>query len=490
MFEALGFDSLGITIGTALVFIYYVTVAAIIVIIIMENRKPERTMAWILVLIFLPVLGLVLYLLFGQNWRKTKFLSKKSVSDDRLVARLKNQQLEMLANGEISLQSEVDKKRHIIQFLLNSSKSILTRYNKATILHNGEETFAEIIDALQNAKRFIHIEYYIFARDNIGNTIRDILIRKAEEGVEVRMIFDDVGSWNLNKRYVRDLRKQGIRIYPFLPVSFPLLTSKINYRNHRKIIVVDGKIGFVGGINVADRYIEGTKRLGFWRDTHLKIDGDATKALQLVFAVDWNFVSGELLSFDKYYPDYHAKEKCLIQVASSGPDSDSAHIEETFFSAIATAQKSVYISTPYFLPTSSIMMALKTAKYSGIDVKILLPRKSDGWLVQQSSMSFVKPLLEAGIEVYLYHKGFTHAKILIVDGILSTVGTANMDYRSFEVNLEVNAIIYDTKISRTLEDQFFDDLRNSELLSLSKWARRPLHHKFLHSIARIFSPLL
>jgi cardiolipin synthase len=282
----------------------------------------------------------------------------------------------------------------------------------------------------------------------------------------------------------------GIDTYPFLPVRFPLLTNKINYRNHRKIVVVDGKIGFVGGLNIADRYLQGSEELGIWRDTHLRLEGEAVYSLQVVFLVDWYFVSDEIVKGEAYFPPNQVQEHHFVQITTSGPDSDWASIMQAYFAAISSAQSTIYISTPYFMPNEGIITALKTASLSGLDVRILLPSRSDSKIVFWSSRSYVSELLEAGIKIYFYEKGFPHSKLLLVDGVLCSVGTANMDIRSFDQNFEVSALIYDEAITLELQRTYLSDLQNSTEIHLETWEKRPRWHQIGENVARIFSPLL
>jgi cardiolipin synthase len=382
-------------------------------------------------------------------------------------------------------------KAHIMKMLYNSDKALLTQRNRVKILVNGKVTFEHIIAELEKAENHIHLEYYIIDDDRIGNEIRRILIRKASEGVEVRVIYDDIGCWSLSDEYILSLKNAGVQVFPFMPVRFPYFTNKINYRNHRKIIVVDGKVGFVGGLNIADRYISGSEELGPWRDTHLKIEGEAVYSLQSVFLLDWYFVSKRNIhDQDQYFPPVDITDQRLMQIVTSGPDSDWASIMQTFFSAIATAKSYIYISTPYFLPNESILTALRTAALSGVDVRLLLPKNSDSRLIRWSSFSFIGELLDAGIKVYLYHKGFTHPKLMMVDDVFCSVGTANMDIRSFDQNFEVNALIYDQRITVAMRNIFMNDIKDLKHIDINDWENRSRWEIFGESVARLFSPLL
>lgn len=469
---------------------YVVTALLTVFLIILENRSPEKTVSWTLVIILLPLAGFILYLFFGRNFRKQKMFSGKEFSDLLQIEALSEKQLLDLPKKRFSENTRMKDKLNLIKLLINNNKALLTEKNKLTILNNGREKFPSVIKALNAAKDHIHLEYYIIEDDKIGNCIKDILIEKAKNGVEVRVIYDDVGSRNLSKHYITSLVQSGVEIYPFMPVLFPRLTTKMNYRNHRKVIIVDGEVGFIGGMNIADRYLEGNEELGIWRDTQLKIEGAAVRSLQVVFLTDWHFASGKMIGDPKYFPETNIESIKPVQIASSGPDSDWASIMQVYFAAVAAAKEYIYIVTPYFMPNESVLTALKTAALGGADVRILLPSKSDVKVVYWGTKSYVEELLEAGIKVYFYKKGFVHSKLMVVDDIFCSIGTANMDLRSFHENFEINALVYDSEIATSLKSQFFKDLDYSEEVVLSSFSQRPLFEKFKESTARLFSPLL
>lgn len=469
---------------------YIITVAFTVILIVQQKGDPLKTISWLLVIFLLPIAGIILYFFFGKNYRKEKIFSRKGLIDLEHMKLLSDYQFVNLPNKETFPSEKVRSKMNIMRLLLNSSKSLLTERNMVTALQNGRETFNSIIEAIENAKHHIHLEYYIVDDDHVGNLIRKLLIKKAKEGVKVRFIYDDVGCWSLPKHFIDSMTDAGIEMYSFLPVRFPLLTNKINYRNHRKIVVVDGKIGFVGGLNIADRYLQGSEILGIWRDTHLRLEGEAVNSLQVVFLVDWYFVSDEIVNGEDYFPVTQVDERHFVQITASGPDSDWSSIMQAYFAAISSAKSSIYISTPYFMPNEGIITALKTASLSGLDVRILLPARSDSKMVLWSSRSYVSELLEAGIRIYFYQKGFPHSKLLLVDDVLCSIGTANMDIRSFDQNFEVTALIYDEAITLELQRSYLEDLTNSKEIKLEEWEKRPKLDSVKESIARIFSPLL
>jgi cardiolipin synthase len=480
----------GERVSLVLEIIYFLTIAFMVILIIQQKGDPLKTISWLLVLFVLPVIGIVFYFFFGKNYRKEKIFSRKGIADLEQMRILTQDTLIGLPQSNLFRIKKLHQKMNIMRLLLNSSKSLVTEFNRVKVLNNGVNTFEAIFKAIENAKDHIHLEYYIIDDDKIGNQLRELLIKKAKEGIKIRLIYDDVGCWSLPDEFIESMTEVGIEVYPFLPVRFPTLTYKINYRNHRKIVVIDGQTGFVGGLNIADRYLEGNPTYGIWRDTHLQIEGEAVSSLQVVFLIDWFFVSEQIIRESKYFVTEKADEHHLVQITASGPDSDYASIMQAYFAAIASAQSSIYISSPYFLPNESILTALKTASLSGVDVRILLPSRSDSRIVFWATRSYVSELLEAGVNIYFYEKGFPHSKLLIVDGVLSSVGTANMDIRSFDQNFEISALIYDEAISKELQEYYLTDLSNSSHITLDTWEKRPRWDSIRESVARIFSPLL
>ena len=471
--------------------IIYLSVAFFtIVAIVHDRRDPVKTLAWILVICLIPLGGIILYIAVGRNHRKEKLFNRKEIVDLQQIDELCNTQLQYLGGPESLVAEDVARNKSFITLLLNNNKSMLTLHNKVEILNNGDNTFAALFEAIRGAQESIHLEYYIIEYDEIGAQLCTLLAEKAAAGVEVRVIYDDVGSWKMKYKRVKRLRKQGIDVRRFMPVVFPWLSSKVNYRNHRKIAIIDGKIGFTGGINIADRYIKGTKR-GPWRDTHLRIEGDAVTSMQLLFATDWYFVSDkQWLNHPKYYPMPSINDLSPMQIIHSGPDSDWASIMQSYFAAINTARKSIYVTTPYFLPNQAILTALKVASLSGKDVRIILPSYSDSKITYWASRSYVGELLEAGVKIYFYKEGFNHSKLIIIDGEFCSVGSANLDIRSFEDNFEVTALMYDPSIAEELTRYFMEDLERSEEITTEAWDARSNLHGLYESISRLFSPLL
>jgi cardiolipin synthase len=471
--------------------IYILLLILVCLRIIYETRSATKTMAYLLLAVFIPFLGMLFYITFGINYWKIKTYNKKSTEDEKLLRSLKNMveyKDEIIAPNDLPVENN----RELAVMLSKELKSPLTRRNRVKLLLNGEEKFPELVEALRNAKNHIHLEYYIYEQDEIGEQIENILIQKANEGVQVRFIYDDFGSPNIKKSIERKMREAGIEIYPFQKVAFYLLANRLNYRNHRKIIVIDGHTAFTGGINISDKYINNGSKKIFWRDTHIRIDGPGVFYLQYLFLTDWNFCCGKNIQPESSFFAMPAnpKDDTFLQVASSGPDSEQPSVLFSLLQAIYLAKKEILITTPYFIPGDSILEALRIAALSGLSVKLLVPGEADSKLVNAASKSYYKDLLCAGVDIYLYKKGFVHAKTLVADGNLSVIGTANMDYRSFELNFEVNVMLYDIIFSEKLRNVFFKDLEDAEKIDKEAWCKRPAYKQLPERIARLFSHVL
>lgn len=462
--------------------------------IIMDTDNSAKTMAYILLVILVPVVGAIIYYSFGVNYRRRKIFSKKIIANETLFLKIEDQLAALSLETLQEQHPNIHEREDLIRLLLNDAKAPLS-YNKVTLLINGEQKFAAVIAAMEQATTFIHIEYYIFEDDEIGNRLIGLLKRKAGEGVTIRFIYDDFGSHGLQDSSIADMRKAGIQVFPFYEIKFYLLANRLNYRNHRKIIIIDGLIGFTGGINVSDRYINrGDPEQLYWRDTHVMIEGPAVNSLQYHFIANWNFCADETLEVSRtLFPNLFTHEEGhddLVQIVAGGPDYPSSGIMMSFFTAIATARKRVYITSPYFIPNESIYDALKMAALSGKDVRLLLPGVSDSRIVNAAARSYFKDLLTCGVRIFLYQKGFVHAKTLIADDNLSIVGTANMDGRSFEMNFEINAVIYSQERTEELAGNFLNDCGFSVELAAEKWTRRSWWRELIDDMARLLSPLL
>ncbi|MBQ5605910.1 MAG: cardiolipin synthase [Prevotella sp.] len=468
----------------SLMFVAYVIVTIIaIVTVLMDNRQPAKTVAWVMVLMFLPIVGIVLYFFFGQNIRKEKYISRHSL--DLLTKR------SMLAFAE---QKNLKSERYnlLVTYFASQNWALPFKDSDMEILTDGYQFVQNMLHDIANAHHHIHIEMYIFNDDALGNIFADALIDKAKQGVEVRVIYDDVGCWNVKNSFYERMEEGGVRVYPFMPVHFPAFTSKVNYRNHRKLCVIDGKTGYIGGMNIADRYVKGTAKQA-WRDTHLRITGNAVYGIQKAFLVDWYFVTGILISSKTFYPEQNGIKDsgAIMQIVTSSPVNELADIMHGYVRVLLEAKKYVYIETPYFLPTEPVMFALKNAALSGVDVRIMIPRKGDAKLVEWASRSFILEVIEAGVKVYLYNAGFNHSKLMVSDDGIATCGSTNVDFRSFENNMEANLFVYDTQHAIKMRQLFEKDLENCTIVDDDMLnIRIPFLQRLWESLVRLLAPLL
>ncbi len=466
--------------------------------IIYRKLDPVKSLSWIVVILLLPYLGLVIYLLFGQNFRKRKIFNRKGIRDERVRRIAANNQIKLLKSETDILPKYLEKNHQLIMLNLRSSKSLLGVNSSIELYLSGKDALDSMFEQITLAKQHIHLQSYIINSDKTGNRFKDILIKKALEGVEVRVIFDDVGCWSLSSEFKSELLKNGVELLSFSPVRFLTPTSKLNYRNHRKILVVDGLTGFLGGVNIADRYYDGGN-FPEWRDTHIKIVGESVAALQSSFLLDRYFVINQQFNKRKKYypvpiPEAPGLEKggkqIYSQIITSGPDSDWASIMQCYFAAISNAKRHIYIVTPYFTPNESLLNAIKIASLGGVEVSLMLPEKSDTNIAHWGTLSYATELLEAGVKVYLFGKGFNHSKVISIDGEFCIIGSANMDNRSMEHNFEITAIIYDSDLASKLEEQFIKDTERCRSLASSKWAKRSKKNQIKEAFARLLSPLI
>jgi len=468
--------------------LFTLSIIFICVVIFLENRHPSHTITWLVVLGGFPLVGFFFYLFFGRNIRKRRLFEKKALLDEKAF-------LEIEGNQH-SYQDKINRMGNHQQLLFKLAHRLghspISFATKTKALTDGIETFDHIFRELKKAKHHIHLEYYIVRHDQVGIELKNLLIEKAREGVEVRFLYDAVGSWKLSKEYIRSMGKAGIEMVPFLPVRIPFLNNKINFRNHRKIIVIDGEVGFVGGLNVGDEYLGKDPYFGYWRDTHLLIKGEAVRTLQMIFLQDWYYMTDKKLLFQSYLSSNskEMEETGGVQLIAGGPDNKWDVIKNLFFSMIISAKESIWIASPYFIPDEDILTALKVAALSGIDVRLLVPERPDKKIVYHASRSYFPELLDAGVKVYEYKKGFLHSKIVIVDYELASIGTANMDMRSFHLNFEVNAFLYRTGSTQTLVDAYMNDIDQSREIIMEEFAKRSFAIKLFESAARLMSPLL
>ncbi len=475
--------------------LYALSIILVCIRIIWDTRSVSKTLAYLLFVIFVPVFGVIFYFSFGINYRKRKIYNKKLIIDKHfqknLEQRLSENDQKVLATERISIK----KNRKLIRLLSNQKieRSYVLPNSEIKLLNNGEVFFPLLFDEIRKAKKHIHIEFYIYEDDNIGNQLKDLLIQKAKEGVEIRFIYDDFGSKSIRKTIAKELTKNGIQAYPFHKIKLIYLANRMNYRNHRKIVIIDGITSFIGGINVSDRYINNSEDKLYWRDTNLMIKGFSSLTLQRVFLSDWNFSSNENLTINaNYFPfnEIENPENYYAQIVSSGPDSDLPNILYSIIQAVNSAQKEVLLTTPYYIPDTSLQEALIIAALSGIDIKLLVPKIGDSKIVNIATQSFFDDLLKAGVQIYLYEKGFIHAKTFVVDGKLASVGTANLDMRSFDLNFEVSALVYDKQIAQQVRNSFYKDLENSIPIDTERWSNRPKLKRITEKIVRLVSPFM
>lgn len=463
-----------------------------IVLIFLERRDASSTWAWLMVLFFIPILGFIIYLLLGRQLRK-KHLFRWEGRDKIGIDKLIDYQLDAIEQGtfEFRLEDALDYK-DLINMHLRNNHAVLTQDNAVQIFNDGEAKFNALIEDMEQAKDHIHIQYYIFRLDNLGQRIHEVLIRKAKQGVKVRLLFDDMGSRGIRKKNFKELVDLGGEVEAFFPSIMPLINPRLNYRNHRKIVVIDGRIGYIGGFNVGDEYLGLNRKFGYWRDTHLRIEGSSVHPLQTRFMLDWNQAStiSDIEYSDRYFPAIPLKGSVGIQIVSSGPDSEWEQIKNGYLKLMAMAKDYIYIQTPYFIPDASFMDTLRIACLSGIDVRIMIPNKPDHAFVYWATYSYVGQLLKAGAKVYIYDNGFLHTKMIVVDNEASTVGTANIDVRSFKLNFEVNAFIYDRVTSRELAELFEQDMLLSTELTMDLYNERNRLIKMKESFSRLLSPIL
>lgn len=484
----------------AIILLYQMIVIVAVIHVVMDNRQPAKTMAWALIIYFVPVAGILAYLFFGVNTRRERFVSRRSL--DQLT---KRSMLEYVEQQNLQLPEQY---QSLIRLFANQSFSLPFNNNKVELLTDGYQFFPRLLRDIASAQGHIHIDIYIFEDDALGHLLSDALIQKARQGVEVRIIYDDVGCWSVKNRFFENMREAGIEVEPFMPVRFPRFTSKANYRNHRKLIVIDGRVGYVGGMNIALRYVKGitvSKSSPHipWRDTMVRVEGRGVYSLQRAFLIDWYFVDRTLLTNRKYYPNSgelrtengelatSPQNAQLVQTVTSMPLSPYPEIMQGYMQAIMAAKRYIYIETPYFLPPDGLFFALKTAAAAGVDVRLLVPRRSDTRITQWASRSYLREAMQAGIHVSLYEAGFLHSKLMVSDDAIATCGSTNVDFRSFENNFEANTFFYGSEVASRMRDIFLaDELQSVQLSSLPNRFLPRFLVRLAESLIRLFSPLL
>lgn len=457
--------------------IYFITALGIVFVIISENRNPLKTISWALLLLLFPVGGIIIYYFFGQDARKLRIISRKS------YRKLKKRSYETLV-----LPSDTEaymEYRTLVKLLNKNNDSALLQGSEIEIFTNGKEKFDALIRDLESAVHHIHLQYYIFEDDEIGSRIKEVLIRKVKEGIHVRVLYDDVANWKVKNRFYDEMQNQGVEVTPYLKVYFPIFTSKVNYRNHRKIVVIDGRIGYIGGMNIADRYLESD-----WRDTHLRVTGRGVLGMQSAFLIDWYSSGKDFLTEKVYFPEMPVVTNNVMQIVTGDPMGEWKTLLQATTNIIMRAKHYIYVQTPYFLPTEGLFQSLQSAALSGIDVRLMVPEHSDTRFVSTAAHSYFEEMMNAGVKIYQMQPDFLHSKVMISDDFISVVGSANMDFRSFEHNFEVNAYIYDADFSKKMKRIFWDDMQRCIQINLKDWKNRSRIKKFQESLLRMFAPLL
>ncbi len=483
----------GVSILALIVIIGNILLAGLVV--FFERRNPASTWAWLLVLFFIPILGFLIYMVFGRNSKREKTFQQKAQYDQEVYYKYLFHDVRSVEN--IQQQKKfIEKAEKIpgtgyltdLAYLHLNSGNWMTFNNQVTYFNRGKDKFEALVQDIRRAKKFIHLEYYIWRGDRLGTRLVEELTKKAEEGVEVRLLYDGMGNVRLPGSFFDKLHSAGGYTAAFLP---PFMV-RLNYRNHRKLCIIDGEVGYIGGFNVGDEYLGIVKRYGPWRDSHLRFTGDAIDQMQMRFIKDWNFTAKEgiVRLEDRYFPRRNQFDGVRTQIVSSGPDTQWKNVRNGYFKMINEAEDHVYLTTPYFVPDDGIFEALRVAALSGLDVRIIIPGNPDHFFVYWASMSYLGELLEAGVRCYQYEKGFIHAKVLSIDGQVASVGTANMDIRSFELNFEVNAFLYDERVTEQIEKDFKNDLKSCVEITKEWYERRRWWFKVKEAVARLISPML
>lgn len=455
--------------------------------IFIERKDPTTTWAWLLIMMILPGLGFIIYLLLGQNLSREKMFKEKKQFDEIRRKDLNNQYY-----SENHEHDGGEKFFDLRKMNFNHSGAKYTTNNSIDIYINGEEKFRQLIEDIKNAKEYIHVEYYIFRNDILGKVIIEELTKKAESGLEVRFLVDSMGSHTLTKKALKKYIAAGGKFSIFFPGILPHINTRINYRNHRKIVVIDGRYGYVGGFNVGKEYINKDKKVGFWRDTHVRIEGEAVNDLNERFLLDWCYASEEVIdNYEKYIiKDRGEVGDIGIQIVTSGPDHKEEYIKNSYIKIINNAKENLYLETPYLVPDIPMLEALRLSALSGVDVRIIIPGNPDHFFMQWAASSYIGELLEAGIKIYSYQNGFIHSKMIVADSTVVSIGTANMDIRSFKLNFEVNALIYDDRVATQMELQFLEDIKDSEEITREIYDGRSINLKIKESLIRLLSPIL
>jgi cardiolipin synthase len=458
--------------------IYILLIAGTVIVVISENRSPIKAISWLLVLIFIPIAGLIVYYVFGQDTRRMRHISERKYEKIKELS-FKN----LTYNRNIKILPEYV---NLINLLKKSNLSPVLQGSKIEIITDGTRMFNALLDDMEKAKHHIHIEFFIFNNDQTGKIVRDMLMKKAAQGVEVRFLYDNVANWMVPRKFYNEMKNSGVQITSMLEARFLKFADRLNYRNHRKVVVIDGITAYMGGMNISNNYFINPN----WRDTHLRIQGQGVLGLQACFLIDWYSSGKPFLDDKKYFPEAKDYTQNLMQIATGGPYSLYHNLLQATVNVIIGAKKYIYLQTPYFLPTESLFQALQMAALSGVDVRLMVAKKSDSSYVDPAAHSYYQDLLEAGMKIYELQGKVMHAKTLVADDMVSVMGSANLDFRSFETNFEINCFIYDPHIARHNKDIFFQDMENCEEIHYEEWLKRSKWKKLFESFMRLFAPLM
>lgn len=469
----------------------FINVVLSVVIVFFERRDPRTVWTWLLVLYFIPILGVFLYFMIGHDFHKQHMFRTKEI-EDAMYSAISKQEETIIRDGFAPSDPRMRKFSDMVLMNLEAADSVYSSDNEVEIFTDGREKFQALYREMQKAKEYIHIQYYIIRSDELWEPFEALLEQKVREGVEVRLLYDSMGCRKMKRSDWKRIRSKGIQVGEFFPAVLGRLQLRMNYRNHRKIVIIDGKTAFVGGFNIGREYLGLDEKFGYWRDTHLRICGSAVLSLHIRFILDWNYTTKQNLFIQDRY--FHAqKEKPgdeAVQIITSGPDSKWQNIRNVYLKMISKARKNIYIQTPYFIPDEAVLDAIRIAAMSGVDVRVMIPCKPDHPFVYWATYSYIGDLLDAGAKCYTYDSGFLHAKGMVVDGLVSCYGTANMDIRSFRLNFEVNAVIYSSRTARKMEQIFMEDLKKSTRVTRYLYGRRSYLVRFKEQFSRLLSPLL
>ena len=463
--------------------LFFINLVLILYLVFKNNLSTEQTWAWVLVLLFMPIVGIILYVFFGRGLSRKKIYTTKIPSE---VNQYLSRQEQNLSEHQLDLNIQMPKIDELVHLLLQSDEGILTNNNQVQLIIDGIDKFEHVMDDIDQAQKHIHFEYFCFEADRIGHNILNHLVAAAKRGVKVKVLLDGWGSLATKKSFFKPLIDLGGEVSFFMPYL-----TQANYRNHRKIIVIDGYIGYLGGFNIGDTYLGLNPKMGYWRDNHLKVIGDAVKILQLRFLLDWNAENKHHEPYlSDYFPDIVTGGQTKMQVISSGPDTEREHIKRVYLKMINLAEDEILIQTPYYIPDDAIQEAIKLALLSGVKVRIQIPDKPDHIFVYWATYSYVSELLEYGATIEIYQNGFMHAKTLIIDGQIASVGSANFDIRSLHLNFEINSVIYDKEFTQYLRQTFLQTSTQCLQLTKEQYQNRGIIIKIKEGFAKLIAPIL